>query len=255
MVGGIVIAAFAVIYGLVLRKVGADNRAAAMELVASQKELRNKGEQDYIAIEKALTAGEAHQRHTREDSPAKDEASQGQYAMSADLVRQSASAMERYRDQVLAQLQPYMEGDSPRIAYAGPRSRKLKLVDDAHLTDEQKRLVTGFIRDFNDTLAVSPRQSFQKRFARIEPVDDHGREDELRRGIPPDQDPPVLKPEAFDEALGISVPQGIRTVFSRQRADKDFTESSLYQRARALTERTRSRRAGQNSEERGGRRA
>jgi hypothetical protein len=245
VIGGIVLAGFAVIYALVIRKVGADNRAAAMELVASQKELRNKGEQDYVAIDKALTTGEAHQRNANENAFAEDEASQRQYQKAANQVRRSIDNMERYRDQILVQIQPYMEGDNPRIAYAGKRTRKLKLLDDSHLTDEQKRLVTRFVKEFNDLLAVSPRRAFLKEFSKFTPVDPKGAAAELHSNVKPDQEPPVLDAEAFDEALGVSVPQGIRAVLGR-RKNKDFKDSSLYQRAREQAESARARRAAQN---------
>ncbi|WP_067969372.1 hypothetical protein [Nocardiopsis trehalosi] len=248
VVGGIVLAAFAVIYALVIRKVSADNRAAAMELVSSQKELRNKGEQDYVAIDKALTTGEGHQRYVNENSLTKDDASRAQYAMAAALIRQSATTMERYRSSFLNDLSPYMEGDNPRIAYAGKRTKKLKLVDDSHLNAEQKDTVTRIIKEYNDTLAVSPRRSFLERFNLVEPVDLNGRADELHYGMPPDQDPPILDPAAFDEALGVSVPHGIRAVLGRRKKEgpKEFKDSSLYQRARHQADKALARRAAQN---------
>ncbi|NYI94503.1 hypothetical protein HNR12_000780 [Streptomonospora nanhaiensis] len=257
MVGAIVVAAFAVIYALVIRKVNADQRAAEMELVESRKALRKKGEEDYNAIEKALTTGEAYRRYVAETALAKDGASVAQYTMAEKLVRQSAAVMERNGALIPPQLAPYMEGDSPRLAYVGPRSRKLELVDDSYLSDPDRRAVRYFIRAYNNGLAVSPRRSFLRAFAAVRPVLVEGRDEELRDGLPADREPPVLAPSAFDDALDLSTPQGmgIRAVLRRGRGkySKPFKSTGLYHRTQELIERTRARRSGPNGQERRGR--
>ncbi|MDA0563815.1 hypothetical protein LG943_05655 [Streptomonospora sp. S1-112] len=257
MLGGIVIALFAVIYALVIRKVSADAKAATMELLASRRELHDRGDKDLVAAEAALTGGEASQFYANVIALEADKASVDQYELGEKMLREAVDGIERSRDQILGVLAPFMEGENPRIAFTGPRSRKLKLVDDSYLTDEEKGRVLRRIREYNRTLAVSPRREFHESFAQVPVVDEAGRAAELFGEIPPDREAPVLDMAVLEDALNLPVPGGFR---SRRRQGREvsrkkesFRRTTLYAQARALSEKAHALRAAQNGGEGRGR--